>query len=189
MEILRFLIASILVILYSFFVFRVIIRRAYKKNRSLKWFITTLQVLVFFFHGCLAYIFLPARWYSIPSLSENPGLSIPGLVLIGLSLFLLLVSMGVLGYTKTMGLELKSLNETGFYRFSRNPQLIFYNFLLIGFAFIWPSWYTIPWILVYCVLAHMMVLTEEENLQRTFGKSFEDYCRRVPRYFRFPGFK
>ena len=189
MEILHFLIACIVVILYSFFVFRVIIRRAYRKNSSLKWFITTLQVLVFFFHGCLAYPFLPAGWYSLPSFSENPVLSITGLVLIGLSLFLLLVSMGTLGYTKTMGMELKSLNETGFYRFSRNPQLIFYNFLLIGFALLWPSWYTIPWLAVYYIIAHMMVLTEEENLRRTFGESYEAYCRRNPRYFRFPGLK
>lgn len=185
MEILRFLIACFLVILYSYFVFRIIIRRAYKKGSSLKWFIITLQVLVFFFHGCLAYQFLPARWYSLPSFSENPGLSITGLVLSGLSLFFLLLSMEVLGYAKTIGVEQKSLKETSFYRFSRNPQLIFYNFLLVGFALLWPSMYAIPWILVYYVLAHMMVLTEEENLRRRFGQAYLEYCSRVPRYLAF----
>jgi len=189
MEIIRFLTASIFVILYSFFVFRIIIRREYKKNKSLKWFITLLQVLVFFFHGCLSYLFLPASWFSLPSLSENGILNLFGIVLLGISLFFILVSMGSLGYAKTIGVKLDNLKETGFYRFSRNPQLIFYTFFLIGFALLYPSWYFIPWIVIYFILAHMMVVTEEENLQRTFGKSFEDYCRRVPRYLRFPGFK
>lgn len=180
-----FLIASILFILFGFLVFRVIVRRDYQKNGRLSWLTTFLQVLVFFLHANLAYLFLPAKWLSLPPLSGVRILNITGLSLIGLALIFITLSMGALGYPKTMGVNLNHLKETGFYRFSRNPQIIFYNFLLIGFALLWPSWYAIPWILVYYIIAHMMVLTEEENLRRTFGKSFEEYCRRVPRYFLF----
>jgi protein-S-isoprenylcysteine O-methyltransferase Ste14 len=91
--------------------------------------------------------------------------------------------MASMGYSLTMGNKPGKLKETGIYRFTRNPQLILYNFLLIGFALLWPSWYSIPWIIIYYILAHMMVKSEEEHLSRLFDTSYEDYCKRVPRYF------
>jgi len=32
------------------------------------------------------------------------------------------------------------------------------------------------------VLAHLMILSEEEHLRDVFGEEYERYCERVPRY-------
>jgi protein-S-isoprenylcysteine O-methyltransferase Ste14 len=189
MEILRISVGSLLVISFGFLIFRIVVRWDYRRNNRLTWYITLLQAVVYFLHGSLAYLYLPVKYLTIPPLSGNHILNIFGLVFIGLALILLLTTMGMLGYAKTMGVELKELKETGFYRFSRNPQLIFYNFFLIGIALLWPSWYAIPWIMVYYILAHMMVTTEEENLRSKFGNSYLDYCSRVPRYLAFHSLK
>ncbi|HUS86791.1 MAG TPA: methyltransferase [Bacteroidales bacterium] len=185
MEFLIFFVACFIVILSGYSVFRIIVRRDYKKKGRLNWTTTTLQVIVFFLHGNLAYFFLPVKWLHIPPVSINGPLKVFALSLLCVSLIFLIVSMCSLGYLKLMGVKLNELKISGIYRLSRNPQVVFYCLLLVGFAALWPSWYTIPWILVYLALAHMMVITEEENLKKVFGKSYEDYRSKVPRYFSF----
>jgi protein-S-isoprenylcysteine O-methyltransferase Ste14 len=53
---------------------------------------------------------------------------------------------------------------------------------VIGIALLWPSWYALGWVALGAVIAHMMVLTEEEHLRRTLGESYLAYCQNVPRY-------
>jgi protein-S-isoprenylcysteine O-methyltransferase Ste14 len=55
-----------------------------------------------------------------------------------------------------------------------------------GWALLWPSWGGILWVLLMLVLCHIMIITEEEHLQRTFGREYEDYCSRTPRYLGLP---
>jgi protein-S-isoprenylcysteine O-methyltransferase Ste14 len=42
------------------------------------------------------------------------------------------------------------------------------------------------WLAIYGLIAHVMVLTEERHLRRTFGEDYEDYCQRTPRYVGMP---
>ena len=70
-----------------------------------------------------------------------------------------------------MGKDQKEgLKKAGFYKFSRNPQILFYGIALVGMALLWPSLAALGWVLVYCLIAEMMVRTEEEHLLKIFGK-------------------
>jgi protein-S-isoprenylcysteine O-methyltransferase Ste14 len=46
----------------------------------------------------------------------------------------------------------------------------------------WPSWYAAGWVLMYAVISHWMVITEEEHLQAIFGEEYAAYQKAVPRY-------
>jgi protein-S-isoprenylcysteine O-methyltransferase Ste14 len=54
--------------------------------------------------------------------------------------------------------------------------------LVIGAVVLWPSCYALGWVVLYGIVAHMMVLTEEDHLRDVFGEEYERYCGRVPRY-------
>ena len=42
------------------------------------------------------------------------------------------------------------------------------------------------WVLMYAFIAHTMVIVEEQHLRRVFGREYQDYCARTPRYLGFP---
>jgi protein-S-isoprenylcysteine O-methyltransferase Ste14 len=90
------------------------------------------------------------------------------------------------GLRRAFGLEVNALKQTGPYRVTRNPQIVGGSLLVIGSAVLWPSWYALGWAVLYAVVAHMMVFTEEEHLRAVFGQEYELYCERVPRYLGFP---
>ena len=94
--------------------------------------------------------------------------------------------MAWFGLRRAFGLEVNTLRRTGPYRLTRNPQLVGFGMVLVGALLLWPSWYTLGWLLLYPIVAHMMVLTEEEHLRDVFGEEYAAYCERVPRYLGFP---
>ena len=40
------------------------------------------------------------------------------------------------------------------------------------------------WVLMFALIGHWMIITEEEQLARAFGQEYESYCQEVPRYLR-----
>jgi protein-S-isoprenylcysteine O-methyltransferase Ste14 len=54
-----------------------------------------------------------------------------------------------------------------------------------GFVVLWPSGYALGWFFLFAILMHMMILTEEEHLQRIHGEEYVQYCKQVPRYLGF----
>lgn len=40
------------------------------------------------------------------------------------------------------------------------------------------------WVLMYALIGHWMIITEEEHLGRVFGGDYNEYCKEVPRYLR-----
>jgi len=183
MDIYLYLILNVSVVLFGYFVFRVFVRRDYEKKGDLSQLSTIMQVLFFALHANLSYTFIPAKWPLLPTLPENKLLLGFGFGLMALGLLLTLWAMSGLGFKKAVGKEQKSgLKRSGFYQYVRNPQLVFYGIMIIGLALLWPSLYALGWVLVFCMVAHMMVLTEEEHLERVFGGGYADYIRDIPRY-------
>lgn len=70
--------------------------------------------------------------------------------------------------------------------FRTHPLLAAYFFFLAGYALFWPSWLGLVWLGPYGLIAHLMVLTEEGHLRRVFGREYEDYSGRTPRYLGVP---
>jgi protein-S-isoprenylcysteine O-methyltransferase Ste14 len=173
-------------VLFGYLVFRVAVRRDYGRRGRLSAFSIVLECLVFFLHANLSYAFLPARWPDLPSLPDNGFHSAAGLGILAIGIVIAIWSMIRLGLRKVLGWQTGSLYHSGFYRYSRNPQVVAYTLVVVGFALLWPSIYGLGWILAYSALAHMMVRTEEEHLGRVFGSEYEDYRNRVPRYLPMP---
>jgi protein-S-isoprenylcysteine O-methyltransferase Ste14 len=134
------------------------------------------------------YIYNPPEWASFWSrdVPVDTPLRVIGVICIVLGLALALGTMFWFGLRRAFGLQVNLLKQTGPYRVTRNPQIVGGSLLVIGSAVLWPSWYALGWVVLYAIVAHMMVFTEEEHLRAVFGQEYERYCKRVPRYLGFP---
>jgi len=77
----------------------------------------------------------------------------------------------------------KELVAVGFYRYVRNPMYVGVLAIVIG-HFLWFGYWNL---LVYAVIVFLAFNTfvtyyEEPTLKRKFGKSYEDYLQKVPRW-------
>jgi protein-S-isoprenylcysteine O-methyltransferase Ste14 len=142
-----------------------------------------LEFAIFALHGMASYLFLDSRLSRVRPASASFLLGV-GLMVIGLAGTL--AGMARLSWGKAIGRDASGLQVTGLYRFTRNPQLVAYGLLVAGYALWWPSWSGLVWVAVYAVIAHIMVLTEEDHLRRVYGAAYDDYCRRIPRYVGIP---
>jgi protein-S-isoprenylcysteine O-methyltransferase Ste14 len=80
----------------------------------------------------------------------------------------------------------KALVAGGLYRFTRNPMYIGVLTVVAGEALFFKSLALVIYALALLLLFHLRVtLYEEPALKRLFGESFDDYCRRVPRWLAF----
>ncbi len=177
----------LVVLIFSWTVFRVVVRHDYLHRGSLSFSATALEFLVFALHANLPYLYLHTPWPLFPPLPNNQLQIIPGSVLVAVGLLTTLVFMARLGYQTTLGSHPDQLQQSGPYRFTRNPQLLSYGLMLVGCVVLYPSWQAVAWLLLYGAIAWMMVQTEEEHLLNLFGEEFEEYCRQTPRFLRLPG--
>ena len=182
MDPLVYLLLSLLLIGFGYFVFRVAVRRDYQNKGKLSSFSTFLEFLIFAAHANLSYAFLPAPYPEIPPLPANSIRVSLGLWMAGIGIFLTIWAMSGLGFKRAFGQDPGRLNRIGFYQYSRNPQIVFYGFAILGIAITWASLYSLGWVLLYAVIAQMMVTTEEEHLLKIFEGDYEDYCREVARF-------
>jgi protein-S-isoprenylcysteine O-methyltransferase Ste14 len=87
-----------------------------------------------------------------------------------------------LGLRRSFGRQVTGLFCTGLYRLSRNPQVLGGFLLASGIALLWPSWYALGWVILWMVMFHMMVLSEEEHLSDVYDEEYHQYCEKTPRY-------
>lgn len=162
-------------------ILRYLVRRDYLKHGRLSPSITILQALLFFAYGGFPYLYLDEDW---PAVSVPTVIHLLGIVLLFAGLGFLFYGMIRLGVLRSMGRGTTYLEQSGIYSVSRNPQAIACGLYVIGFLMVWPSWYAAGWALLYFILIHIMVLTEEEYLLQIHGEKYQEYCERVPRYLR-----
>jgi protein-S-isoprenylcysteine O-methyltransferase Ste14 len=158
------------------------VRNDYLKRGRLSPASALLELVFFALHANTIYLFIPIKWPNIPPLAKDAILYYPSVFIIIVGLVIVLIAIIPLGYYRTMGLKSKNLKTNGLYKFTRNPQLIGYYLLLIGFAVSYPSFYSIGWIIIFGIIAHLMVITEEEYLLKIYGDRYQNYCNRVPQY-------
>jgi len=78
----------------------------------------------------------------------------------------------------------RELVAVGFYRYTRNPMYVGVLSVILG-HFLWFGFWSL---LIYAAVVFLAFNTfvayyEEPTLRRNFGAAYEDYCRRVPRWF------
>jgi protein-S-isoprenylcysteine O-methyltransferase Ste14 len=82
----------------------------------------------------------------------------------------------------------KKLVEEGPYRIVRNPMYWSVALVMLGEGLVFHSLALAEVALAFIVGTNLFVLFyEEPHLKKVFGGQYEDYCRRVPRWF--PRFK
>ncbi len=175
-------IGIIFTLLVAFLIFRVIVRRDYLQRGSLSFLATTLEFVIFALHANLPYLYLGVPWPLFPPLPENSLQLIITLVITSAGLLVTLGIMAYLGFRTTVGEEPGSIQQTGPYRWTRNPQLLSYGIMILGFVGLYPSINSAAWFLLYTAIAYLMVLTEEEHLRNLFGAAYDEYCSQTPRF-------
>jgi protein-S-isoprenylcysteine O-methyltransferase Ste14 len=170
---------ALLLIGLAFISFRIFIRRSYSRKGRLTWLSTFLEFLVFSLFGAFTWLDLPADW---PPAHVRPIVRTIGWIGLVLGLCMMLILISWFGWRQAMGQKVDGLKQSGPYRISRNPQIIACFIAVLGYALLWPSWHTLGWMILFSLIAHMMVITEEEHLRHTFGEAYTQYCAQVPRY-------
>jgi protein-S-isoprenylcysteine O-methyltransferase Ste14 len=128
------------------------------------------------------YFYLPVRWPELPPLADNTVLFSLSIIAIIIGLVIVLLAIVPLGYKRAMGTESKALKTNGLYNISRNPQLVGYGLVLIGFCLSYFEILSIIWFIIYLVVARWMVQSEEEYLLKKYGEEYKKYCYKVPQY-------
>jgi len=177
----KFLVYSAVYLLFSFLVFRVIIRKDYLSNQKLSPLSYLLEIIVFALHANSIYLFLPVNWPDFPPLPGNLILKLLSLFIFCFGLIVLLIAWFGLGSKRSFGQDKNTLNTIGIYHYSRNPQLVGYGILLLGFAILFISWYSIGWFVQYLIISYFMIRSEEEFLSLRYGEEYEIYCSTAPR--------
>jgi protein-S-isoprenylcysteine O-methyltransferase Ste14 len=136
-----------------------------------------------------AMIFIPNLVLDYATSWQMPGtvLDYIGVVVGGAGLALCLVSMIAFGsMSKILCLNTGKLTMMGPYRWSRNPQYVGWFLFLLGYALNdWSLW-CLAALLVVAFSLHLLVLVEEEHLQRVFGVAYREFQRQIPRYAGWP---
>jgi protein-S-isoprenylcysteine O-methyltransferase Ste14 len=177
-----YLISAFLLVVGAFVTFRIFVRRDYQRRGRLTPLSGFLELLIWGLFMGFPYIYNPSHWPWTHDPHISPVLRVIGWITIAVGAAIAFPAMAWLGLRRTMGQEANVLKRTGFYRVTRNPQIVGGALLVVGSAVLWPSWYGLGWVILYVAVAHLMVLTEEEHLRNVHGEEYTRYCEQVPRY-------
>lgn len=141
-----------------------------------------LYVLIF-----LAAIFIQKKVPLPDRLFRLPGLKIPGVVFLVLSLFFLVRSLRQFFLTKNTVVLIKpatSLQTTGIYAITRNPMYVGLAIVYLGITCFIGNWWNIILLPVLILIVQDYIIKREERyLAIEFGEEYEKYKRKVRRWF------
>ena len=180
----NYILFSIAFLLFTYIIFRVKFKKDYKNGQKLSPLSSVLGFLVFAVHANSIYLIIPTKWPYLPQIPENQVIRIIFILMLGIGFIILFTSWFKLGTKTSMGVDKNKLQKDGLYKYSRNPQLVGYGFILASFIIICFSYLSIIWFLLYLITTYFMVKTEEEFLIQIYKKEYIDYCRQVPSIFK-----
>lgn len=136
-------------------------------------------------------VFLPARiveWSGLPAPDHFGGWQIVGVTLASAGAVLAvscILTFVFVGRGTPLPLDPpRQLVVRGPYRFIRNPMYLGATAALLGAAVYYWSAALFGYAVVFLVAMHLFVLAyEEPALRTTFGREYEEYCRRVGRWW------
>ena len=71
---------------------------------------------------------------------------------------------------------------TGLYRYSRHPMTFWANLMHIGISISTASWVFVLFSIVYAILWHVIVITEERGCLEKYGDAYREYLKSTPRW-------
>ena len=76
-----------------------------------------------------------------------------------------------------------NLLTVGVYKYSRNPMYIGGLLMCIGFSFLFDNWLFLCNVIpIYIYVQFMVIPVEEKILKKYFGKLYNEYANKVPRW-------
>ncbi len=75
-----------------------------------------------------------------------------------------------------------TLAQTGIYAKIRHPQYVAFILIMVGFLVQWPTILTLLMFPVLLVMYWRLALKEERDTQDKFGKVYDDYAAKTPRF-------
>ena len=180
----NFLLACGASTLFSYYVFRVLVRNDYVNKQKLSLISGIFEVAVFALHANLIYFFVPAKWPYLPTLPSGNTTKIIALLVLITGVVLLILAWLALGSNTSFGDDNKKLYTGSVYAYSRNPQLLGYGLILLSVSILYLSWHSIVWFVMYVLISSFMIKSEEEFLQQCYGTSYLRYCQQVSRFIK-----
>ncbi len=113
-------------------------------------------------------------------------LKVSGLCVAAGGTALFVASMVQMGGSWRVGIDdsgRTGLVTEGVYRWSRNPAFVGFDLVYAGVCLMFPNPAHVAVVAVTMVCFHAQILEEERHLSRVFGREYEEYRRRVRRYF------
>ena len=140
----------------------------------------------------LKFILFPLLFIYLNSLFNLPVFSNIALKIIGI----LLIVAGIAIFSYCFGLfkifgkgtpvpiePPKELVIQGIYKYTRNPMYMVYMLILYGEFFILGELLLLLYAIIFMLVVHLLVVFwEEKTLQKRFGESYKNYCKKVPRW-------
>lgn len=131
---------------------------------------------------------LSFRLFSKEPLFDFFGIRAAGAFIISLSLMIYGAGLFTLGESFRIGTDPENPGKLvihGVYSRSRNPIFLFYNLYLLGSFLMQGRWFFLISFMVLGFLFHLQILREERFLKGIYGPAYEDYLKRVGRYWSF----
>jgi protein-S-isoprenylcysteine O-methyltransferase Ste14 len=177
----KFLLLSVIFIIFTYYVFRKVIKQDYKKRMRLSMISYLLEILVFGIHANLIYAALQTKFPNFPPFPHDKlKLIISGTLFVS-GAFILLFSWFKLGTRPSLGIDKNNLITGGLYQYSRNPQLVGYGFMLAAVTVAFMNWMVLIWFLLYMVICVFMIQSEEEFLTKKYKEDYKKYRNTVSR--------
>lgn len=140
------------------------------------------------FLGCG--LFVIVKWIRPEAmLFDSAFTRVAGIVVYAAGLAMLIVSIAQLGRSIAVGLPEREtrLKTDGLYRFTRNPIYLGAFIMCAGSCLISIHPVNVLLFMIAVAVHVLIVIREEEFLERRFGQSWLDYAQRVPRFIGLPG--
>lgn len=79
--------------------------------------------------------------------------------------------------------EKTELVSNGIYKLSRNPAFLGFDLVYIGLLMLFFNWLLFGVTLFVIIMLHIQIIEEEKHLSLEYGNEYNDYRKRVCRYF------
>jgi protein-S-isoprenylcysteine O-methyltransferase Ste14 len=96
------------------------------------------------------------------------------------------VITGILAWFDFYTTAVDKLITKGIYRFSRNPMYLCIVLIYTGTGIACVSWLFLLLTIIFTILSHLLVITEENYCLKRYGKDYRKYLCRTPRWIGLP---
>src|SRR5574341_302241 len=111
-----------------------------------------------------------------------PFTSVLPLLYLGLLVYLLGMALCAASLKVIIMTPPGELFTAGPYRFSRNPMYVSATAVFVGICLATANLALAGYLVMVIVLHHFMILAEERICRKNYGKAFEGYLKKTPRY-------